>query len=143
LVIRAEGHSRQLLDDWGFFQLSAKDQLQYVFESIHALRVTLDAFSRAVNGKNVACRTLASVSPAGALGHGACVLVESGTWRNCFGAGSGKLFPADTTRLFVYPENGDEGEFKDLTSVSVPHKLRDLYRQLVVNGFISGIDSLA
>jgi hypothetical protein len=54
--------------------------------------------------------------------------------------GFGKLFP-DNTRLFVYPEKGDDGELKDLTSVSVPHNLRYLYRHLVDNGFITGIDS--
>jgi hypothetical protein len=54
--------------------------------------------------------------------------------------GFGKLFP-DHTRLFVYPEVNEDGEFKDLTSVNVPNNLRYLYRHLLDNGFITSIES--
>lgn len=53
--------------------------------------------------------------------------------------GFGKLFP-DNTRLFVYPELDNNGEINDFTSVKVPDHLRFLYRHLLENGFIQGID---
>jgi hypothetical protein len=53
--------------------------------------------------------------------------------------GFGKLFP-DNTRLFVYPELGEDGSPTDFTSVKVPEHLRFLYRHLLENGFISGIE---
>ncbi len=53
--------------------------------------------------------------------------------------GFGKLFP-DHTRLFVYPEIDHQGELNDFTKVSVPENLRHLYRHLLDNGFIQGID---
>lgn len=53
--------------------------------------------------------------------------------------GFGKLFP-DNTRLFVYPELDSEGELNDFTSVKVPDHLRFLYRHLLENNFIQGID---
>jgi hypothetical protein len=53
--------------------------------------------------------------------------------------GFGKLFP-DNTNLFVYPELGEDGEPTDFTSVKVPEHLRFLYRHLLENGFINGID---
>ena len=53
--------------------------------------------------------------------------------------GFGKLFP-DNTRLFVYPELDDSGELNDFTSVKVPDHLRFLYRHLLENDFIQGID---
>ncbi|MAD16350.1 MAG: nicotinate-nucleotide adenylyltransferase [Alteromonadaceae bacterium] len=53
--------------------------------------------------------------------------------------GFGKLFP-DNTRLFVYPELDSEGELNDFTSVKVPDHLRFLYRHLLENDFIQGID---
>jgi hypothetical protein len=54
--------------------------------------------------------------------------------------GFGKLFP-DNTRLFVYPELNSEGELSEFTDVKVPDHLRFLYRHLLENGFIDGIDS--
>lgn len=54
--------------------------------------------------------------------------------------GFGKLFP-DNTRLFVYPELNSEGELSEFTDVKVPEHLRFLYRHLLENGFIHGIDS--
>jgi hypothetical protein len=53
--------------------------------------------------------------------------------------GFGKLFP-DNTRLFVYPELDEQGELNDFTSVKVPDHLRFLYRHLLENNFIQGID---
>ncbi|PIE37648.1 MAG: nicotinate-nucleotide adenylyltransferase [Gammaproteobacteria bacterium] len=53
--------------------------------------------------------------------------------------GFGKLFP-DNTRLFVYPELNPEGELVDHTTVMVQHKLRMLYRHLLENNFIFGIE---
>ena len=54
--------------------------------------------------------------------------------------GFGKLFP-DNTRLFVYPEINAKGELNDLTTVSVPHNLRYLFRHLLDNGFLTSIDN--
>ncbi|MBX2835658.1 MAG: TonB-dependent receptor [Gammaproteobacteria bacterium] len=53
--------------------------------------------------------------------------------------GFGKLFP-DNTRLFVYPELGDGGAIKDFTTISVPEHLRYLYKHLLENQFIFGIE---
>ena len=53
--------------------------------------------------------------------------------------GFGKLFP-DNTRLFVYPELDEHGELHDFVSVKVPEHLRFLYRHLLENNFIQGID---
>ena len=53
--------------------------------------------------------------------------------------GFGKLFP-DNTRLFVYPELDNTGEISDFTSLMVPDHLRYLYRHLLENKFIFGID---
>lgn len=54
--------------------------------------------------------------------------------------GFGKLFP-DKTRLFVYPELNLSGEVSDFTEVKVPEHLRFLYRHLLQNNFISGIET--
>ncbi|QIR14542.1 TonB-dependent receptor [Shewanella aestuarii] len=54
--------------------------------------------------------------------------------------GFGKLFP-DNTRLYVYPELNDKGELNDLSNVHVPDNLRYLYRHLLDNGFIRGIET--
>jgi hypothetical protein len=54
--------------------------------------------------------------------------------------GFGKLFP-DNTRLFVYPELDDKGVLNDLSNVTVPSNLRYLYRHLVENDFIKGIET--
>lgn len=54
--------------------------------------------------------------------------------------GFGKLFP-DNTRLFVYPELDEDNQLTDITAVKVPDNLRYLYRHLLDNGFIKGIES--
>lgn len=54
--------------------------------------------------------------------------------------GFGKLFP-DHTRLFVYPELNDEGELIDHTAIKFDTDLCHLYRHLVENEFIVGINS--
>ncbi len=53
--------------------------------------------------------------------------------------GFGKLFP-DNTRLFVYPELDEDGNLSDFTNIKVPDHLRYLYRHLLENNFIFGID---
>ena len=53
--------------------------------------------------------------------------------------GFGKLFP-DNTRLFVYPELNDAGELQESSTLKVPDHLRYLYRHLLENKFISGIN---
>ncbi len=53
--------------------------------------------------------------------------------------GFGKLFP-DNTRLFVYPELDENGELRDFTNIMVPDHLRYLYRHLLENRFVFGID---
>lgn len=53
--------------------------------------------------------------------------------------GFGKLFP-DHTRLFVYPELNEDGEISEFTDLKVPEHLRFLYRHLLENGFIFGIE---
>lgn len=53
--------------------------------------------------------------------------------------GFGKLFP-DNTRLFIYPELDEQGNLNDFTAVKVPDHLRFLYRHLLENGFLSGIE---
>lgn len=54
--------------------------------------------------------------------------------------GFGKLFP-DNTRLFVYPELNMTGEVSDFTEIKVPEHLRFLYRHLLQNNFIYGIET--
>jgi hypothetical protein len=53
--------------------------------------------------------------------------------------GFGKLFP-DHTRLYIYPELDSDGELNDFTKVKVPDHLRFLYRHLLENGFLTGIE---
>ena len=53
--------------------------------------------------------------------------------------GFGKLFP-DNTRLFIYPEMDEEGQLVEFTDVKVPEHLRFLYRHLLENGFLHGIE---
>ncbi len=53
--------------------------------------------------------------------------------------GFGKLFP-DHTRLFVYPELDDEEKLKNFTDIEVATNMRFLYRHLLENEFISGIN---
>ena len=54
--------------------------------------------------------------------------------------GFGKLFP-DNTRLYIYPELTADGELSDFTAVKVQDHLRFLYRHLLENGFLAGIES--
>jgi hypothetical protein len=54
--------------------------------------------------------------------------------------GFGKLFP-DNTRMFIYPEKAEDGGVRDFTSVTVPDHLRFLYRHLLENNFLFGIDT--
>lgn len=53
--------------------------------------------------------------------------------------GFGKLFP-DNTRLFIYPEMDEDGHLSEFTDVKVPEHLRYLYRHLLENGFLHGIE---
>ena len=53
--------------------------------------------------------------------------------------GFGKLFP-DNTRLLVYPEIDQLGEFRDYTNIDLPANLQYLYQHLLVNNFIFGIE---
>jgi len=54
--------------------------------------------------------------------------------------GFGKLFP-DNTRLFVYPELDSDGKLNDFTSIKVEAHNQYLYRHLLENKYIFGIDS--
>jgi hypothetical protein len=47
----------------------------------------------------------------------------------------------DNTRLLVYPEIDQAGEFIDFSNVMLPPNLRLLYRHLLENHFIYGIES--
>ncbi len=53
--------------------------------------------------------------------------------------GFGKLFP-DHTRLFVYPELKSTGELADFTTIEVEPHLHYLYKHLLENQFIFGIN---
>ncbi len=53
--------------------------------------------------------------------------------------GFGKLFP-DNTRLFVYPELKNTGELADFTTIEVESHMRYLYKHLLENQFIFGIN---
>lgn len=53
--------------------------------------------------------------------------------------GFGKLFP-DHTRLLVYPEIDPSGELRDFTNVDLPENLQHLYKYLLGNNFIFGIE---
>lgn len=54
--------------------------------------------------------------------------------------GFGKLFP-DNTRLLVYPELDSAGEYVDYRSIVLPPNLQYLYRHLLENNFIFGIEA--
>ena len=54
--------------------------------------------------------------------------------------GFGKLFP-DHTRMFIYPELNSVGEIREFSSLKVPEHLRFLYRHLLENDFLTGIDT--
>lgn len=70
-------------------------------------------------------------------------IFDEDTYRGVEGGileGFGKLFP-DNTRLFIYPELNNDGELTDFTAVKVQEHLRFLYRHLLENGFLAGIES--
>jgi hypothetical protein len=70
-------------------------------------------------------------------------IFDEDTYRGVEGGileGFGKLFP-DNTRLFIYPELTSSGELSDFTAVKVQEHLRFLYRHLLENGFLAGIES--
>jgi len=54
--------------------------------------------------------------------------------------GFGKLFP-DNTRLFVYPELRESGELSDLATLEVDERLQYLFRHLLENRYLCGIDT--
>ena len=54
--------------------------------------------------------------------------------------GFGKLFP-DNTRLFVYPEITSSGELSDLATLEIEDRLKYLYKHLLENDFICGIET--
>lgn len=53
--------------------------------------------------------------------------------------GFGKLFP-DNTRLFVYPELDEDGTLKDFTTIAFDARVQYLYKHLLENQYIFGID---
>ena len=53
--------------------------------------------------------------------------------------GFGKLFP-DNTRLYVYPEMSKEGQLIDYQKIKLPDNLRYLYKHILENDFIKGIE---
>jgi len=69
-------------------------------------------------------------------------IFDEGRYRGVEGGileGFGKLFP-DNTRLLVYPEIGGSGDFHDYTNVKLPDNLQYLYKHLLANNFIFGIE---
>lgn len=54
--------------------------------------------------------------------------------------GFGKLFP-DNTRMFIYPEVNAEGELRDFSNLKVQEHLRFLYRHLLENDFLTGLET--
>ncbi|MDH5353601.1 MAG: TonB-dependent receptor [Gammaproteobacteria bacterium] len=54
--------------------------------------------------------------------------------------GFGKLFP-DNTHLLVYPEIDQFGNLRDYSNVDLPDNLQYLYKHLLKNNFILGIES--
>ncbi len=50
------------------------------------------------------------------------------------------MFP-DNTRLLVYPEVDQSGEYTDFKNITLPENLRYLYHHLLENNFIFGIES--
>ncbi|MCP4000300.1 MAG: TonB-dependent receptor, partial [Gammaproteobacteria bacterium] len=70
-------------------------------------------------------------------------IFDEGRYRGVEGGileGFGKLFP-DNTRLLAYPEIDQSGEYRDYTSVKLPDNLQYLYKHLVENHFIFGIET--
>ncbi|MFK7854701.1 MAG: hypothetical protein AB8B79_11335 [Granulosicoccus sp.] len=53
--------------------------------------------------------------------------------------GFGKLFP-DNTRLFVYPELDSQDQVKDFTSIEIDRQFRYLYKHLLENQYVFGIN---
>ena len=54
--------------------------------------------------------------------------------------GLGKLF-ADNTRMFIYPELTKDDELRDFSDMKVPDHLRFLYRHLLENDFLTGLET--
>lgn len=54
--------------------------------------------------------------------------------------GFGKLFP-DNTRMFIYPEINVDGELRDFSNLKVQEHLRFLYRHLLENDFLTGLET--
>jgi hypothetical protein len=54
--------------------------------------------------------------------------------------GLGKLF-ADNTRMFIYPELNADGELRDSSDLKVQEHLRFLYRHLLENNFLHGLET--
>jgi len=54
--------------------------------------------------------------------------------------GFGKLFP-DNTRMFIYPEINAEGELRDYSDLKVQEHLRFLYRHLLENDYLTGLET--
>ena len=70
-------------------------------------------------------------------------IFDESTYRGVEGGileGFGKLFP-DNTRLLVYPEIDRSGEYIDYANITLPSNLQYLYRHLLENNFIFGIES--
>lgn len=70
-------------------------------------------------------------------------IFDEGSYRGVEGGmleGFGKLFP-DNTRMYIYPERADDGSVREFTSVTVPDHLRFLYRHLLENNFLFGIET--
>jgi hypothetical protein len=54
--------------------------------------------------------------------------------------GFGKLFP-DNTRMFIYPELNADGELREFSELKVQEHLRFLYRHLLENDFLTGLET--
>jgi len=54
--------------------------------------------------------------------------------------GFGKLFP-DNTRMFIYPELNVDGELREFSELKVQEHLRFLYRHLLENDFLTGLET--
>ncbi|GAB56690.1 hypothetical protein GPUN_2575 [Glaciecola punicea ACAM 611] len=54
--------------------------------------------------------------------------------------GLGKLFE-DDTRMFIYPEINLENEVRDFSNLKVAEHLRFLYRHLLENNFLTGLEA--
>ena len=54
--------------------------------------------------------------------------------------GFGKLFP-DNTRMFIYPELDGENELREYKNHKVQEHLRFLYRHLLENDFLTGLET--